>query len=453
MSNTSLGLQRTASILAIGDELIIGQSLDTNSKWLSSRLTDLGIRVIEHATVADEPEALREVFGRLTAKSDLVLATGGLGPTADDLTRDVLCECMGDELVRDVRQHERLVELFRRRGRPLENGNDRQALRPASALCLDNNQGTAPGIAAMLNGVDVYLLPGPPHENQPMFERFVVPRLRTDPMRAITTRLIRHYGIPESNAAVALGDLLDRDRIERGLPLVGITASDGVITTRLRHEGDPSKALSLLDETDRLISERIGAYRISPEPGQTPSDADLAELTVRAMREAGHGLLTAESCTGGMIGEAVTRVSGSSAAYHGGWVTYSNEHKIAHLGVPETLLKQHGAVSESVVRAMATGALERSPAVFGPEGIRPRHALAVTGIAGPDGGSPQKPVGTVWIARASERGGGIEIETRQFVFPGDRDTVRRRTVSTALAMLLLHLRGKSLDKLLWQVNS
>lgn len=452
MSNTPSGVQRTAAILAIGDELAIGQSLDTNSKWLSSHLTDLGIRVVEHVTVPDEPPALRAVFERLTASADLLLATGGLGPTADDLTRDVLCACMGDELVRDDRQHERLVELFRRRGRPLENGNDRQALRPSTSICMDNDQGTAPGIAATLNGVDVYLLPGPPHENRPMFERFVVPRLRTDPKRAITTRLIRHYGIPESNAAVALGDLLDRDRLERGLPLVGITASDGVITTRLRHEGAPAEAPRLLDEADRLIGERIGSYRISPEPGETPSDADLVELTVLALKRAGHGLLTAESCTGGMIGEAVTSVSGSSSVYHGGWVTYSNEHKSMHLGVAEAMLKQHGAVSEPVVRAMAEGAIERSPRVFGPDGARLRHALAVTGIAGPDGGSPEKPVGTVWIARASETDGGMDVESRRFVFPGDRDTVRRRTVSTALAMLLLHLRGNRLEKLLWQVD-
>jgi nicotinamide-nucleotide amidase len=450
MNASSQRIQRTAAILSIGDELVIGQSLDTNSKWLSSRLTDLGIRVVEHATVSDEPDLLRAAFGRLVASVDVVLATGGLGPTADDLTRDVLCDCMGDELVRDERQHERLVELFRRRGRPLENGNDRQALRPSTSICLDNDQGTAPGIAAALHGVDVYLLPGPPHENRPMFERFVVPRLRTDPKRAITTRLIRHYGIPESNAAVALGDLLDRDRIGSGLPLVGITASDGVITTRLRHEGDPADASSLLDETDRLVSERIGKFRISPEPGEAPSEADLVELTVQALKRAGHGLVTAESCTGGMIGEAVTSVSGSSSVYHGGWVTYSNEHKVAHLGVEESLLKKHGAVSRPVAEAMARGAIERSPSVFGPDGARVRHALAVTGIAGPEGGTQEKPVGTVWIARASDGEG--EIEARRFVFPGDRDTVRRRTVSTALAMLLLHLRGKPIEKLLWQVG-
>lgn len=450
MSEPSQRIHRTAAILSIGDELVIGQSLDTNSKWLSSRLTDLGIRVVEHATVSDEPDLLRAVFERLVASVDVVFATGGLGPTADDLTRDVLCDCIGDELVRDERQHERLVELFRRRGRPLENGNDRQAMRPSTALCMDNDQGTAPGIAAALHGVDVYLLPGPPHENRPMFERFVVPRLHIDPNRAITTRLIRHYGIPESNAAVALGDLLDRDRIGRGLPLVGITASDGVITTRLRHEGDPADAAALLDETDRLVGERIGRFRISPEPGEGPSEADLVELTVQALKNAGHGLVTAESCTGGMIGEAVTSVSGSSSVYHGGWVTYSNEHKVAHLGVEESLLKKHGAASRPVAEAMARGAIERSPRVFGPEGARRRHALAVTGIAGPDGGTPEKPVGTVWIARASEGEG--EIEARRFVFPGDRDTVRRRTVSTALAMLLLHLRAKPIEKLLWQVG-
>ncbi|MFI4855787.1 MAG: nicotinamide-nucleotide amidohydrolase family protein [Phycisphaerales bacterium JB065] len=450
MNDSSSGVQRTAAILSIGDELTIGQSLDTNSKWLSSRLTDLGIRVIEHVTVPDEPPSLRAAFERLTASADLVIATGGLGPTADDLTRDVLCDCMGDELVRDEHQHARLVEFFGRRGMPLRNGNDRQALRPASAVCLDNDQGTAPGIGASLNDTDIYLLPGPPHENQPMFERFVVPRLRTDRSRVITTRLIRHYGIPESNAATALGDLLDRDRLERGLPLVGITASDGVITTRLRHECNPDDAPRLLDETDRLIGERIGAYRISPEPGESPTDADLIELTVRELKRAGHALLTAESCTGGLIGGTVTGVSGSSSVYHGGFVTYSNEHKTAHLGVSESSLKRHGAVSETVALEMAHGAIERSPRVFGPEGARPRHALAVTGIAGPDGGTPEKPVGTVWIARASEGEDGVQAEARRFVFPGDRETIRRRTVSTALAMLLLHLRQKPLAKLLWQ---
>lgn len=452
MNESSNRLHRTAAILSIGDELTIGQSLDTNSKWLSSRLTDLGIRVIEHVTVPDELAFLRPAFERLAAKADVVISTGGLGPTADDLTRDVLCDCMGDELVRDEHQHTRLVEFFGRRGMPLRNGNDRQALRPASAVCLDNDQGTAPGIGAALNGTDIYLLPGPPHENQPMFERFVVPRLRTDRSRSIATRLIRHYGVPESNAATALGDLLDRDRLERGLPLVGITASDGVITIRLRYEGDPASAQRLLDETDRLVFERLGKYRISPEPGEAPADDGLVELAVRVLRERGHALVTAESCTGGMIGASLTAVAGSSSVYHGGFVTYSNEHKIAHLGVSESSLKRYGAVSEAVALEMARGAIERSPRVFGPEGARPRHSLAVTGIAGPGGGTPDKPVGTVWIARASEREDGVQTEARRFVFVGDRETVRRRASSTAIAMLLLHLRGKHLERLLWQAK-
>lgn len=432
-----------AAILSIGDELILGQTLDTNSRWLSQRLTELGVRVVEHATIPDDLPRHVAALRRLAAEVPLVISTGGLGPTDDDLTRDALARVLGEGLVEDAGALRDLEALLAARGRAMSSNQRRQAQRPVSARSLPNPMGTAPGLAARLQlsadlGADLYCLPGPPGELRPMFEALVVPALALPPGRAISTRVFPTLGLGESDLAGRLGDLMARDRN----PLVGTTASGGIVTVRLRYEGDASRARAELDHTEALIRKAIGPYIFGV------GDDTIASAVVGALRRRGERLLVVESCTGGLIGAALTAVPGASVVFTGGWLTYSNEMKIAEVGVAPDMLAAHGAVSEEVARAMAIGALAS------PEGCRAAHALAVTGVAGPDGGSTAKPVGTVFIARASRApgAGDASAEVRRFLFPGDRSEVRSRAVTLALAMLRFHLVGVSAPRLLWQMN-
>ncbi len=435
-------LHERGAIIAIGDELAIGQSLDTNSRWLANQLTAAGAHVIEHVTAPDDAQAMLGALQRLAQVADVIIATGGLGPTADDLSREVMAIFLGEGLVRDEEAHRDLVEMFRTRGRELTDANAMQALRPASARCLANAYGTAPGLHAVFpcenRSVDVFFLPGPPHENQSMFERFVVPALRTSSNRIIRTRVIHHYGPAESDAARELGALLDRDRN----PLVGITASDGVISLRIRYEGSSADAERLIEVADAAALDVLASHRFAvvDEPGSEAALPLFAAL-VGALKQQQGMLVTAESCTGGMFGELITGIAGASDVFAGGWVTYSNAMKHHALRVPTEVIDTYGAVSIETAKAMASGALRAS------EGAT--HALAITGIAGPGGGTDDKPVGTVCIARASLRD---EIDARRFVFLGDRATVRRRSCTTAAAMLLFHVLERNMPRLLWQID-
>lgn len=435
---------RHAAIVSIGDELAIGQSLDTNAKWLAGRLTSLGLRVLEHVTVPDDTSAMLGSLRRLTNDADVIVATGGLGPTADDLTREVLAQLLGDGLMRDDEAYRELHALFRKRGRELTEQHAMQALRPISARCLSNPHGTAPGLHAVHRigdrAVDVFCLPGPPHENQPMFEAFVVPAVRRLEGHVIRTRVIHHYGPAESEAARRLGALLDRDRN----PIVGITASDGVISLRIRYEGPAAEAARLIEAADAEAHAALHTHRFAVvhDDAGTEADAPIYAALVQALRDAGASLVTAESCTGGMLSEHITAIAGSSDVFMGGFVTYANSMKERVLAVPSKLLARHGAVSKEVAQAMAWGALQISGA---------HHAVSITGVAGPGGGSADKPVGTVWIGRASPA--GVQAEARRFLFPGDRATVRRRSASTAAAMVLFSLLGREMPSLLWEVQA
>ncbi len=462
-------VHRAAGVLAVGDELLTGQTLDSNSRWLAHRLGELGLRVVEHATVGDDAAAIAEAVRRLASRSDLVVLTGGLGPTADDLTRDALSVLTDDPLVVDERALESLRRLFADRGRELRDGNERQAMRPGRAVMLENDRGTAPGIRAVFasgdDRTDVVALPGPPFEMHAMFERFVTPTVRAEPGSAIRVRVARHVGLGESNAAAKLGDLLERDRN----PIVGITASDGVISTRAVFRGPDSEAEAALDATDAVIRERIGAYRFAE------GERTLFGALVDALVERGEALVLAESCTGGMIASRVTDVPGSSSALLAGWVCYSNAAKVELLGVSRELIEAPGpgAVSAGTASELAQGAVRRTP--IGPigsdrAGDAPKriHALSVTGVAGPSGGSETKPVGTVFVGRATatldpERSGaagedgavdvdGMDVEVRRFHFPGDRTRVRERTAVASAAMLLAFLQGRVAGPLLWEVE-
>lgn len=431
---------RTAAILAIGDELAIGQKLDTNSQWIASRLLDLGVVTSEHATVDDERGRITRAIERLARAHDLVICTGGLGPTPDDITRDALADAMHEQLVQDDDARNAIERWFERRGRELRDSNLIQAMRPRSARCLDNEFGTAPGLVGVVQGADVFVLPGPPREMQPMFERFVEPSIRREPGRTVRTHLLQTVGLGESEVSARLGDMLART----SSPTVGLTASSGIVTVRIRYEGDEAHAQTSIDRVRTQVTRDLGAHVFAE--GET----SLAQACLQRLRERDDRLIVVESCTGGMLGSTLVDVPGSSDTFLGGWITYSNDMKADRVGVSRDDLNSPsvGAVSEEVVSQMARGAIDKldNPGM---------HALAISGVAGPGGGSDRKPVGTVCIAHAHRNSDQSTIDVRAITLriTGDRTAVRRRSVQSALAMLHFALIDHPMPTLLWQRGS
>jgi len=425
-------MHRTAALISIGDELVLGQTLDTNTQWISSRLLERGVRVGEQVTIADELPAMVATSKRLRASNDLVIVTGGLGPTPDDLTRRAAADASGDELLEDAAMLEEIRAFYAGRERGMPETNRVQALRPAKATPLSNPNGTAPGIfiEADDRGGDLFCLPGPPREMRPMYQAEIEPRLRVDTSRTVRTRVLRTCGIGESDVAGELGDLLDRERN----PLIGTTASVGIVSVRMRYEGTASEAEAeqLLEQSEALVRERIGPYVFGS--GEQTLEAVLLER----LRERGERLAVVESCTGGLLGAGFTSVAGSSDVFTGGWITYTNAMKAAQVGVNPRTLESVGAVSREVAVAMAEGGL--IAATHELKDGRPipgvDHALAITGVAGPGGGSADKPVGTVWVALASK---GWNTDARLFTLWGDRRTVREWSARAAMWMLWLRV--------------
>jgi len=401
-----------AIILSIGNELTSGQSVDTNSAWLAKRLEQRGIRVIAHETVADEQSAIVATIRRAAGRAELVLVTGGLGPTADDLTRQALAEAMGAELVLHEPSLAAIEEMFRRRGRFMQPGNRIQAMAPAGAEMLTNPVGTAPGLAATLGEARIFVMPGVPHEMMQMFDEQVAPRLG-EPAAAIVHHIVHTFGAGESDIAALIEDLMNRS----ANPTVGTTASGGVVSVRVAALGeDADHAARLAEATVAEVRRRLGDV-VFGEEGDT-----LAAAVGELLRQRGQTLATAESCTGGLIGKLLTDAAGASDFYLGGVVSYANAAKETLLDVPRELMIAHGVVSEPVAAAMAEGCRER---------LGSDWAVSVTGIAGPGGGSEEKPVGLVFIGVAGPAGTSVG----RHVFPGPRDAVRLRSTMAALATL------------------
>ncbi|MEE2681342.1 MAG: CinA family nicotinamide mononucleotide deamidase-related protein [Planctomycetota bacterium] len=409
------------SSLAIGDELLDGRGRDTHGPWISERLVELGCVHFEHQVLPDDQDRIADQMKRMATGTDLVIVTGGLGPTSDDLTRDALAQAAGVPLVEDAVARETLEVRYRARGRTPGPGNLRQAQRPADARCLPNPHGTAPGISSSLAGTPVVLLPGPPLEMRPMFESEVVPLLDGTPCE---TSSVQSFGLAESDAADRLGALADRDRV----PLVCFKVTDSVVCADIQGPG--------AQEVARQVSDAWHPFAFG-------SRADtLASVVHHQLNAHGHSVVTAESCTGGLIGSALTSVAGSSSTFLGGYLTYSNELKNRLLGIPLELIERVGAVSRDVALVMAMESARR---------LGSSYALATTGIAGPGGGTPDKPVGTVWIGLADASGGQPSATARRFRFPGTRAQVRDRTVKAALQILRLHILGQD-TRLLWEVE-
>lgn len=411
-----------AAILSIGDELVLGQTVDTNSAYLSAQLASRGIMTLLHQTVADDMDAMVDMIGYASQRVELIIISGGLGPTDDDLTRQALAQAMGVELVLSDEQLPLIEAIFTRRGKAMPDRNKIQAYHPAGTTMITNTCGTAPGIIAKLNKATIYVTPGVPSEMKVMWELSVLPDIikLVPSQRFIQTIKVNTFGRGESTIAEELGELFDRTRN----PKVGTTVANGIVSVRIRSEFDnDEKARTELQKTVELVKQAVGCIAYSTE------DISLQEVLVQMLIERKLTVATAESCTGGLIAKMLTDIPGSSSAVKGGWVTYANEMKMRELGVPQQMLIDHGAVSEPVAMHMAQSSRQQADSDL---------AVSVTGIAGPDGGSSEKPVGTVWMGIADRN----SATARRFLFNGTRETVRDRTAKMACQMLRLRLLGE-----------
>ncbi|HSP41895.1 MAG TPA: competence/damage-inducible protein A [Luteolibacter sp.] len=406
-------------VINTGSELLLGGTLNTHAAWFGRELFALGLRISRQTTVPDG-EPIREAMGEAVERADVLLVTGGLGPTSDDLTREITAEVLGIELITDEAALRSIENFFAHRGRPMAQANLKQALVPVGADVLPNPNGTAPGVYVppRLNGRShcaVFLLPGPPRELYPMFHAEVVPRLRALSGIEVPPGMLtlRFTGIGESDFHQGIDDRLARIA---GLEF-GYCAHIGEVELRLI--GTPEA----IGAARNIAVETFHKNLIS-EDGST-----MEETVVRLLKERNLTLATAESCTGGLIASRITDVPGASAVFTHGFVTYANSAKISLLQVSPADLETHGAVSEPVVRQMAEGALKISGADI---------AVAISGIAGPDGGSPEKPVGTAWIGLAVK---DAETRTLKIHQPRNRHDFKLAASQAALEMVRRHLRS------------
>lgn len=414
-------------IICVGTELLLGDILNTNAQYLARELAALGIGVHHQQVVGDNPQRMRECMSRALKESDMIILSGGLGPTADDLTKEICCEVMGERLVLDEDILEGIKSYFVSRGRQMADNNKKQAFVPENGIVFPNRNGTAPGCGIEKDGKLAIMLPGPPRELRPMFEKEVIPYLAKKTGGIILSKQVRTFGIGESNMAAAVEDLLDGEN-----PTVAPYAKDGEALLRVTARADSEeKASAMCDETIEKIRERIGEYIYGIDV------SSLEEKAVELLLARGKKLALAESCTGGYIAKRITDIPGSSAVFEYGIVSYSNEVKINLLGVKAETIEKYTEVSEQTAAEMAQGVLRLSGADF---------ALSVTGISGPGGGSEDKPVGLAYIGFAHE-GGTTVKELRTGKKENSRDYNRYVAASTALHMLVDYLNGRDGERI------
>lgn len=412
---------RNAEILCVGTEILIGDIVNTNAAYISERLARLGINQYYQAAVGDNPERLSGAINEALARADLIIMSGGLGPTYDDLTKETAAKCMGRSLRLDERSLQRIKELFAFRCKTMTKNNEKQAMMPEGSVIFDNNAGTAPGCAIedLERGKIIIMLPGPPFEMKRMFEESVVPYLLKFTDKRFVSINVNIFGMGESEVESKLKDLMDSSVNPTVAPYCG----DGEVRLRVTASGQSEKECRkmCLEMIDRIRKTDVGAciYGL---------DTTLAEQVVKSFAEAGKTLATAESCTGGLIAKRITDISGSSAMFGYGAVTYANEAKIKLLSVSPETLEKHGAVSPETAAEMAAGVRKLSGADVG---------IATTGIAGPGGGTETKPVGLVYLGVSSKRG----TRTLRLMLSQGRDRVRLLASTNALSEALTELKS------------
>jgi nicotinamide-nucleotide amidase len=424
-------------IVATGSEILQGHYSDLNGPWLSGRLLRVGLRSARHVVLSDDPDALREGLQDAARQADLVIVTGGLGPTEDDLTRQAIASAWGRDLIEDPEALRLLTERLRLRGIRLLPINRTQARIPAGARLIPNANGTAPGffIAPEAGRAALLALPGPPRELQPMFDAGGLPLvLEAFDWRPAEQRILelRTAGLREAEVNQRLRDLFGRDPLVE----VGLLFNLGGVDVRMTFKArDPEERERAASQWREEVQRRLGKENVYGENGRTPAEAAGALLVERCQTVA-----LAESCTGGLMAATLIDPPGASAYFREGFVTYANEAKIARLGVEPVLIERHGAVSAPVAEAMADGARRAAATDW---------AVSVTGIAGPDGGSAEKPVGLAWFGLARPNG---EVCSSRRQFWGTRDEIRQRAALAGLDLLRRGILGVPLAPKLPEEN-
>lgn len=413
-------MSHTAELIAIGTELLLGNIANTDAQMISEGLSELGINVYYHTVVGDNPDRVRQAVEIARRRADIIITTGGLGPTCDDLTKVALAEAFGKDLVYHEPSAQRIRDRFAAMERPVTENNFQQAMVPEGCTVLDNDWGTAPGVAFESDGTHVILLPGPPKECEMMFRHRAVPYLKSLSDGVIASRTVKTFGIGESAAEALLRDLMNSLHNPTLAPYAKPTGTELRITA---HAATEEEAYALIAPVEEQVKEILGEHVIGVNVNS------IQEVCLNLLKEKGLTLGTAESCTGGLIAKLITDLPGASAVLKGGIVSYTNEVKAGVLGVPEDMLEKYGAVSPQVAEAMARGAKK----VLGCD-----IALSATGVAGPDPDDRGNPVGLVYLGLAY----GEDCIVQEFhAGRGDRDRVRRLSAGTALDMVRRYLTG------------
>lgn len=406
-------------LIAVGTEILLGNIVNTNSAYLSEKCAQLGLSVYYQTVVGDNEERMKQTIRTAFDRSDIVILTGGLGPTKDDLTKEVTAEVMGLPLVEDPHSRERIEKYLKEYEknnpqRRITANNYKQAMIPEGALVLDNHNGTAPGLIVEKNGKTAILLPGPPNELKPMFEEEVFPYLRKRQPEIIYSKMVKICGIGESQVAEDIQDLIDSQEN----PTIAPYAKTGEVHLRITAKGENEKECQkLIKPVVRELKERFGKNIFATDEKKT-----LEEAVVDMLKDQGLTLSLAESCTGGAIAARIVNVPGASSVFVQGFVTYSNRAKRKFLQVKKSTLKNEGAVSSKCAKEMAKG---------GCSAAKSDICLSVTGIAGPDGGTKEKPVGTVFMGCCYND----KTITREYHFTGNRGKIREQTAAHALVLL------------------
>ena len=406
-----------AEILSVGTELLMGQIANTDAQFISRQLSHLGINIYHQTTVGANPARVKEALALALSRADIVITTGGLGPTEDDLTKEMVAEYFGLKMVRDPKSYDHLVEMLTAHGRKMTENNLKQADFPEGAIIMENLRGTAPGCIVEQGGKAVAVLPGPPFELTDMFERQLKPYLAKKSGVHLTSRFLRIFGVGESNVETILKDLFHGTN-----PTLALYCGAGEVQARLTAmTEDGNDAHLLLDPLEAEIRRRLGDS-VYAEGLHT----SMAETVYRLLKQRGARVSFAESCTGGMLTAKIVDLPGASDVLDESHVTYANAAKQRILGVQPATLERFGAVSPECAREMAEGARRISGADYG---------VSVTGIAGPDGGTAEKPVGLVYIGVSDENG----TIAREFRFRGNREWVRTLACGNALNLLRLRM--------------
>lgn len=411
-------MSHTAELIAIGTELLLGNIANTDARMISEGLSELGINVYYHTVVGDNPERVRQAVDIARTRADIIITTGGLGPTCDDLTKVALAEAFGKGLFFHEPSAQRIRDRFLQMERPMTDNNLQQAMLPEGCTVLDNDWGTAPGVAFEADGVHVLMLPGPPRECEMMFRHRAVPYLKNLSDGVIVSRTVKTFGIGESAVEDRLRDLMNSLQNPTLAPYAKPTGTELRITA---HAHTEEEAFALIAPVEERVKAILGDYVIGVDVNS------VQEVCFNLLREKGLTLGTAESCTGGLIAKLITDLPGSSQVFNGGIVSYTNGVKAGVLGVSREMLEEFGAVSPQVAEAMARGAKE----VLGCD-----IAVSATGVAGPDSDDRGNPVGLVYLGLAWDD----QCVVQEFhAGRGDRERIRRMAAGTALDMVRRYL--------------